>query len=313
MKSTHLSARNTIITQSVWTGDRSVYDATAFITGTLQQLRRSIIFIVIWVSTFIMSSFVYSRLLTPDFIATTQILIQPQVILNDGPEKLRQFYQLVLDGYLCETELRVLSSQQILYKVFESQNLTAAAEIQGGADGIWAFVGIKLDRLRNLSTKESASIELFNAFLRRVRVRRLGLSYVIEVSYRAHSAEQATRVVNAIASTYAAYRLRGVLAREQRRGFYLESRLSSLQQQITASEAGSRLGVIPEHTLLDSDIRLLGPANRPLGIAYPKTSPLILMMGGFGLISGLLIVLLSRRVPARHTSPMVISPVIYKA
>lgn len=254
----------------------------------------------------------YSRILHPDFIATTQILLQPHIVINDGPEKLRQFYQLVLDSDQCETEIRVLNSRGLLYKVFEDQNLTAASEIQGGADGIWALISTKLDRMQNVTIEDSASIEAFDAFLRRVRVRRLGLSYVIEISYRAHSAEQATKIVNAIASTYAAYRLRGVLAREQRRGFYLESRLSNLLRQITAAEAGSRLGVIPEYAVFDSDVRLLGPANRPLGIAYPKMSALMLMMGGLGLTSGLLIILLPRGAPVRHTDRVATSTVIHK-
>ncbi|GJE13978.1 hypothetical protein FOHLNKBM_5047 [Methylobacterium longum] len=301
MKSPRSSAVERPASQSIWTGERSVAEATTFVADTARHLRRRLAFLIIWVMAFVASAVIYSKLLRPDFIATTQILLQPRMIVNDGPESLRHFYQFVIDSDQCETELRVLSSQRLLYQVFQVQNLVDSPEILGGADGLWAFIGTRIDRFQRLVTADSESIEAFNAFLRRVRARRLGLSYVIEISYRAQTAEQATKIVNAIASTYAAYRLRGVLAREQRRGVYLESRLSNLMTQIAAAETGGRLGVIPEGALADADVRLLGPAIRPLGVAYPRMSPLILMMGGFGLVSGLLIILLSRGAPVRHT------------
>ncbi len=287
--------------QSIWTGERPVSDAKASVADVLHHLRRHLVFLILWVLAFVASGAVYVKLLHPDFIATTQILLRPHVIVNDGPEDLRHFYQLVLDGDQCETELRVLSSQRLLYQVFTAQKLADAPEIWNHSDGLWAFLGSRIDRFRRASSEDSALIEAFNAFLSRVRVRRLGLSYVLEISYRAHSGEQATKVVNAIASTYAAYRLRGILAREQRRGVYLERRLSSLLGQIMAAEGGSQFGVIPEDSLPDADVRLLGPASRPLGNAYPNMKPIVMMMGGLGLVSGLLLVLLARGVAARHT------------
>lgn len=302
MREVRPSADSRSAAQSIWSGERSVSEAQAAVAGAFGHLRRRLFFLLVWVTAFAASAVVYSKLLRPDFIATTQILLQPHVIVNDGPEDLRHFYQFMVDSDQCETELHVLSSQRLLYQVFKAQNLAEAPEILAGSDGLWAFLGSRIDRFRRLATEDSESIEAFSNFLGRVRARRLGLSYVIEISYRAQSPEQASRVVNAIASTYAAYRLRGVLAREQRRGVYLESRLSSLLGQIMAAEAGSRFGVIPEDTLSDADVRLLGPANRALGVAYPKMVPLVMMMAGLGLVSGLLIVLLSRRTPLRHTN-----------
>lgn len=302
MKGLRIPADALSATGSIWTGERPVSEAKVSVAEALRRLRRNLAFLVVWVMAFVASAVVYVKLLHPDFIATTQILLQPHVIVNDGPEDLRHFYQFMIDSDQCETELRVLSSQRLLYQVFKAQNLADAPEIRGGSDGLWAYIGSRIDRFRRLAAADTQAIEAFNAFLGRVRARRLGLSYVIEISYRAHSAEQATKVVNAIASTYAAYRLRGVLARERRRGVYLESRLSSLLAQIMAAEAGARFGVIPENALSDADVRLLGPASRPLGTAYPNMKPLVMMMGGLGLVSGLLVVLLSGGAPARHSN-----------
>lgn len=139
---------------------------------------------------------------------------------------------------------------------------------------------------------EPKSSRAFNAFTGRMRGRRLGLSYVIEISYRAKNAEQAVRIVNSIASAYAAYRLRGALAREQRRGVYREGRLSALHSQMLAAEAGMRFGVIPEANMVDAEVRLLGGAALPLVSIYPKMLPILMLMALSGIVTGLLIVVM---------------------
>lgn len=291
--------------RTIWGGERPESEASAGIAATLRLLRRKAPFLVLWIGAFVVLGAVYVKLLRPDFVATTQVLLQPRVIINDGPEDVRHFHQFMIDGEQCETELRVLRSEQLLYRVFKMLNLAEAPEIRSGPDGLWAYVGVKIHQFERLIGPADDGVPDFYAFADRVRSRRLGLSYVIEISYRAHSAEQAARVVNAIAVAYAAHRLRGVLAREQRRGVYLQSRSKSLHTQIIAADAGIRFGIIPDGGLPDADMRLLGPATLPLRSAYPKPGPLLAMMAGLGAVSGLLIVLLPRTTPARavRTAP----------
>lgn len=277
---------------SIWTGTRSVPEADAFIAAILKRVRKRLPFLAIWVGGFIAYGLFYATVIKPEYIATAQILLQPRVIVNDGPEDLRHFYQLLIDGEQCETELRVLRSEQLLYRVFKALNLEKSAEIRAGPDGFWSYLGSKVDQIERIVAPQQEALQAFYAFSGRVRSRRLGLSYVIEISYRAQSAERATSVVNSIASAYAAYRLRGALAREQRRGVYLEGRLAALQKQMMAAEAGMRFGTVPENAMADSGVRLLGPAGLPLGSLYPKMLPILALAVLFGGITGLLIVLM---------------------
>lgn len=196
---------------SIWTGARSVPEAEAFIAAILKHVRRKLPFLAIWIGAFIACGLFYATVVKPEYIATAQILLQPRVIVNDGPEDLRHFYQLLIDGEQCETELRVLSSEQLLYRVFKALNLERSAEIRTGPDGFWSYLGAKVDQIERIVAPKQESLQAFYAFSDRVRSRRLGLSYVIEISYRAQSAKRATTVVNSIASAYAAYRLRGRL------------------------------------------------------------------------------------------------------
>lgn len=285
--------------RTIWGGERAASEASAGIAATLRLLRRKGPFLVLWVAAFVAAGSVYVKLLRPDFVATTQVLLQPRIVINDGPEDVRHFHQFMVDGEQCETELRVLRSEQLLYRVFKTLNLSEAPEIRSGPDGLWAYVDAKIHGLERLIGPADDGVLPFYAFANRVRSRRLGLSYVIEISYRAQSARQAARVVNAIAVAYAAHRLRGVLAREQRGGVYLESRLKSLHAQLLAADAGLRLGIVPESGMPDADVRLLGPATLPLRSAFPKPGPLLAMLAGLGAVSGLLIVLLPRTAPRR--------------
>lgn len=283
--------------RTIWSGARPAQEASAGIAASLGLLRRKLPFLALWIAAFVAAGAVYVKLLRPDFVATTQVLLQPRIIINDGPEDVRHFHQFMIDGEQCETELRVLRSEQLLYRVFKALNLAEAPEIRSGPDGVWTYIDAKARQFERLIGPADDGVPAFYAFANRVRSRRLGLSYVIEISYRAQSAGQAARVVNAIAVAYAAHRLRGVLARAQRRGVYLESRLTSLQAQLLAADAGLRLGIVPETGMPDADVRLLGPATLPLRSSFPKPGPLLAMMAGLGAVSGLLIVLLPRTTP----------------
>lgn len=284
----------------IWDGERPEEEAWAGIVSVLRLIRRNLPFLALWVAAFVAAGAVYVKLLRPDFVATTQVLLQPRIIINDGPEDIRHFHQFMIDGEQCETELRVLRSEQLLYRVFKTLNLSEAPEIRSGPDGLWTYLGAQIRRFERLIEAADDGVPSFYAFANRVRARRLGLSYVIEISYRAQSAQQAARVVNAIAMAYAAHRLRGVLAREKRRGVYFESRLNSLNTQFMAADAALRHGIILEGGMPDADVRLLGPAALPLRSSFPKPMPLLAVLAGLGAVSGLLIVLLpqptSRRV-----------------
>lgn len=276
---------------SIWVGPRQVDQAQDTLSATLALVRRRLPFLALWVAGFVVCGVVYAKAVRPDFIATTQILLQPRVIVNDGPEALRHFEQFRIDGEQCETELRILQSTTLLLQVFKALNIANASGSYDTPDGFWSFLGAQLDRLVGTASVGSDSSRTFYAFASRMRSRRLGLSYVIEISYRASSPDRAVSVANSIASAYAAHRIRGALAREQARGIYREERLAKLHTQLLAAEAGMQLGTIPDGNLADADIRLLGAADLPLGIIYPKMTPILMFTIVFGAVTGLLIVI----------------------
>ncbi len=217
---------------SIWVGARSLPEASATIGATLALVRRKLPFLAIWIAGFVVCGLVYSKIVRQDFIATTQILLQPRVIVNDGPEDLRNFHQFMIDGEQCETELRVLRSEQLLYRVFKAPRHRQVSRDPQRAGRVLVVSRLAGRQGRELghtrATRPSRrSTPSPGACARAAWV----FSYVIEISYRAQSAEQAVRVVNSIASANAVYRLRGALARVQRQGVYLEGRLAKLRSR----------------------------------------------------------------------------------
>lgn len=95
---------------SIWIGTRSLSEASAAITTASTLVRRRRLFLLVWVLGFVACGAIYGKVIPRDFIATTQILLQPRFIMNDGPEDLRHFHQSMMDSEQCETELRVLRS-----------------------------------------------------------------------------------------------------------------------------------------------------------------------------------------------------------
>ncbi|TXN60332.1 hypothetical protein FV228_23520 [Methylobacterium sp. WL18] len=280
-------------TQSIWTGPYPAAEATNAIFRVLRRAHRRLPILSLWTSVFVAAAVVYVRIVPPSYIATNEILIQPRVIVNDGPEELRRFYQFMVDNAQCETELRTLTAERLLRQVYETLTPLDVKEIGGDSNGLWGFVSHSLDNLWVLTSPDIDKLKTFENFAGRVRARRIGLSYVIEVSYRSSDAQQSAQIVNKIATTYAAYKLRGVLARDKLQGVFLESRMSNLIRQITDIDSASEAGTIPDISLTAAGVRLLGPARLPVGLTYPKLLPLAVMLGGLGLLSGILIIILS--------------------
>ena len=256
--------------QAIWGGNRDLLSVSLRLAETRTAIRRNAWALIGWLILCDLSGIAYAKMIKPEYVATAQILLKPRQFANDGPEDLRHFHQFAIDSELCETELRVIRSERLLTNVFDSLKLGDTAEMRGGGDGFWAGVARNLHRVAPGFLPFSEDLRAFYTFTDRLRSRRLGLAYVIDISYRGHTAEGAARVANAVASAYVAARLQDALARAQ---------------------AAVVAGTIPDQELPAADVRLLGAADVPLGPAYPKMVPILMWCTGFAIVSGLLILL----------------------
>jgi len=74
------------------------------------------------------------------------------------------------------------------------------------------------------------------AFQDRFSVKRIGLSYVIDIGFRSLDPERAAQIVNAVADAYIVDQLEAKYQASRRAGVWLQDRISELRQQVTTAE-----------------------------------------------------------------------------
>jgi capsular exopolysaccharide synthesis family protein len=154
------------------------------------------------IATAILAAF-YITSATPLYTAYTQILIDPKgnEILDDRRA------ELTLDAAAMESQIALLTSDTIVRAVAEGLNLKNDPEYAGASVPL-------LDRLKallgngNASPKlqsaddETRTLQAVEALRNTLDVRRLGLSYVINLSVTATDPQKAARLANAMAESY---------------------------------------------------------------------------------------------------------------
>lgn len=290
----------------MWIGDRSTEDALTGLAGYRDAVRRNSLLLLFWVLACASSGTFYAISAKPEYISFARLVLQPRHIAIDGPENLRYYHQIALDDEQAETELEVLRSERLLRPFFERLHLAGELELQGGQNGFWSALARTLSSFAPTATAYSEEAGAFAAFSDRVRSRRLGLSYVIEMSYRGRSAAEAAKIVNGVVASYLRNRI--ALANEKGSAPYRTSRVGMILAQLATADEAIKNGSVPATYLPDSDVRLLGPALVLQSKVYPKNWALLVLASGFGLISGLLLILILDRGAGRRQSELRLRP-----
>ncbi len=239
--------------------------------------------LAIWLFICLLGGAIYLRSVSAEFIAGVQLLLQSTELAQDGPEQVRTSRQFVLDWQQAETELNVLRSERLLREVFDALDLKDDPELRTEENGFWNGLSGTLRRFGAADRSPDPAALTFDHFTRRVAARRLALSYVVEISYRSGSAAQAERVANALAAAYLHRRIN----RGQNGMPYLEQRAQHLLEESMIASTAMQQGEVPSPYFRNAGVRLLGPAVRPLGKAFPKAGPVMAVALFWGAIIGL--------------------------
>ena len=263
---------------------------------------RNVLYVLAWTACLAAVGVVYSAMMRPEYISTVQILLQPRRVINDGPEDRRHYHQFVLDNQQCETELALVTSQQLLRGVYNALEIRESPEVKNQFDSVTSsFKALIMPP--SLTGPVPPDDYSYWRFTQRIRARRTGLSYILNITYRAYDPDRASRVVGSIANAYVASRLRGVDTHYRGSGPYLERRVALHRRQLAAAEEGIRTGRIAEKDFQELDVRILGQPDTSLGPVYPRRTPLLITLVAMGLVSGTLLVLFrARRSGTRHNA-----------
>lgn len=289
----------------------------ALAVGLQHKLR-----LVLWVGLFIVVAAIYALSMPPTYTATATLLLEPRRQITGA---LREgIASPTLDLNRADSELQVLRAERLLTQVFDSLDLENQPELKPRPPGV---IGSLLTRIRSLFTEplepvgvtQEAAAELdpsrasdprassvpgsptglttagkarqvaFANFVDRLTARRVGQSYVVEISYSTSDAALAPRVVNAAVSAYLLQSIAFKADAARSGAEYVQGRVDALSAQVRAAADAMRNGTLPNSPTSDADARVIGAALQPLRPSAPRTGLIIALGGILGLISAIAI------------------------
>ena len=256
-----------------------------------------------WITAWIVSAALYAGSVPPSYTSTATLLLEPRHESQGTAREAGITPQL--DTARAESEMQIIKSERLLSTVFKGLNLSQNPDFDIKPAGIvgkirseiGSFLGVL--RAQPPNHEEVEQLAFFN-FADRVGIRRIGQSYVVEVSYSSSNPSLSRRVANA---TLSAYLLQSVAAKADaaRNGSeFLQGRVNALAAQADAAAAAVSNGSLPVSAIPDADGRIIGAAQQPLRPSAPRTGLIIALGAMLGIISGIILIaiatLLDRRI-----------------
>ncbi len=262
----------------------------------IAAVRRRAVILGLWIIFCLGISIVYAALAQPEFLASAQIALEPRVRLPPGADAAAAASAAspILDSAQAESQLQVIRSVRNLRYVFDTLKLDADPAYADKGPGLLGrttgvILGLLLPAANPVSREDAAARAkeiAFQNFSDRVQVRRLGQSYVLEVSFRGLSPADTARITNSVAAAYIRDQVMVRAVSDQRGTEFLQGRIALIQSEKKAIDEAVATGVITDFQYPDSDARIVGAALVPLGAAYPQTKLIVLLGIVVGLVTG---------------------------
>lgn len=171
---------------------------------------------------------VIALFMTPRYVSQIKILIDPrglQILPNDlSPAAASADATFAV----VESQVQVITSTEVLEKVIAKLNLTSDPEFVAGDGG---------DSAGSSSEGDARTRAVLRTLRKRIDVRRPDRTFVLDVSvWTSSSPEKSKRIADAIAQAYLEVQLQMQTEAASRTAKALESRLSTLRQNLTNAE-----------------------------------------------------------------------------
>ena len=208
---------------------------TEFLEHHLGIVRRQYL-VILFVGLLTMAlALTYLVTATPRFMAVATMFIdrgkvqpfaQQQQILIDNP----------INSAAVEGQILILKSDTIALSVIN--NLHLADDPEFGSSSTGRIFGLFSSSLHSndKSSSSDRSRGALASFTKRLSVNRVGMSFVIEISFISNRPERAAQIANAIVEAYINDQLEAKYETTRRANDWLQSRLGELQRQSVAAD-----------------------------------------------------------------------------
>lgn len=212
-------------------------DSTQSFSSYLEIVRRQYPTILITFSAFLVLASLYLFTAAPMFTSTASMVIdtrkvqlfQQQSVLGD----------IAVDSATVETQVEILKSENISLAVIRDLRLIEDPEFTGAGGGI---VGAMVGAVASLFSANQASSEFeltrkaLERFEKNRTIKRLGLTYVMEIGFTSRDPAKAAKIANAIADSYIVDQLEAKYQATRRASVWLQDRIKELRTQASVAQ-----------------------------------------------------------------------------
>jgi polysaccharide biosynthesis transport protein len=206
----------------------SVAELVDFASGFLR--RRFLLILAILLAVVPIGEYLALKLVPAYFASTATIIIDTRKY---------QIFQhttmvgdTMIDAAAVESQLEILKSENVAVEVVRKLHLADDPEFGNPTPGILGSLLLPSREAASDSDRERRALTMLG---KQLTVRRIGPTYVIEITFRSRNAERAAEVANAIGEAYISEQLEGKYDATRRASSWLEGRLKELSDQ--ASDA----------------------------------------------------------------------------
>ena len=211
--------------------------ASQTLTSYLDIVRRQFPTMVAIVSACVILALLYLFTAAPQFTSSASMVIdtrkvqlfQQQSVLGD----------IAIDSATVETQVEILKSENISLAVIRDLRLIDDPEFTGNGAGL---LGTIIGSAAGLfsSARAPSEFELtrkaLGVFAANRKVKRLGLTYVMEIGFTSSDPAKASRIANAIADAYIVDQLEAKYQATRRASVWLQDRIKELRTQASAAQ-----------------------------------------------------------------------------
>jgi succinoglycan biosynthesis transport protein ExoP len=238
-------------------------------------LRRELSLIALTTGICVALGILYLLMTPPSFTAVTTLVIDTRKVQLFQQQSL--FSETAVDAGAVETQVEILKSENIALKVIKDLHLEDDEEFgNAGPSLIGTVLGWIFDNGQTVQTDNAHVRQAVRIFQTRLGVRRIGLTYVMEVSFRSLDRERSAQIANAVANAYVVDQLEAKYNSARRAGVWLQDRLKELREQASNAERAI-VDYKTRNDIVDTGGRLmneqqLAEINSQLTIARAATS-----------------------------------------
>ena len=145
-----------------------------------------------------------------------------------------------LDQFHNSSQVQILNSENLALPVIKELHLTEDPEFVGPTRGLVPALTRLAADVFGIKDRPRSDFELtrqaVKSFKRRLHVKRVGLTYVIEINFRSLNPERSAQIANAVADAYVADQLAAKYQATRRAGSWLQDRMRELRVRATTAQ-----------------------------------------------------------------------------